>query len=242
MKKITDLQAIVLDYGGTLDTNGHHWAAILWEAYQSVGFPITESQFREAYVFAERALAKAPIIKADDDFFHLLLKKVENEIAWLEFRKQVRISGLQQQNYIYQIANYCNDYVLRNLERTRPVLSTLQERFSLHLVSNFYGNISTVLRTYNLSNHFASVTESASVGVRKPDPAIFQLALGKIPAENPSEVLVVGDSFKKDILPARSIGCKTVWLKGHGWTSDEECDSTIPDAIITDFQELLALI
>ena len=38
----------------------------------------------------------------------------------------------------------------------------------------------------------------------------------------PREVLVVGDSLKKDILPAESVGCPTAWLKGKGWTPEED--------------------
>jgi putative hydrolase of the HAD superfamily len=50
-------------------------------------------------------------------------------------------------------------------------------------------------------------------------------------------VLVVGDSFSKDIVPAKSIGCKTAWLKGEGW-GNEEIDESVPDIIITDLEQL----
>ena len=38
----------------------------------------------------------------------------------------------------------------------------------------------------------------------------------------PEEVLVVGDSLRKDIEPAESLGCQVLWLKGKGWTDDED--------------------
>ena len=57
-------------------------------------------------------------------------------------------------------------------------------------------------------------------------------------AEN---VLVVGDSFSKDIVPAKSVGCKAAWLKGEGW-GNEEIDESLPDLIITDLPELLEYI
>ena len=89
------------------------------------------------------------------------------------------------------------------------------------LVSNFYGNVDEVLRDFDIRRYFVGVIESAVVGVRKPDPRIFQLgvvALGMAP----DEVLVVGDSLRKDILPARSLRCHTAWIKGRGWTPDED--------------------
>ena len=59
------------------------------------------------------------------------------------------------------------------------------------------------------------------VGVRKPDPQIFRLGVDAL-SMKPEEVLVVGDSLSKDIYPAESIGCKTLWLKGKGWTAEED--------------------
>lgn len=64
------------------------------------------------------------------------------------------------------------------------------------LVSNFYGNIQSVLKDFELDDFFSDVIESSVVGVRKPDPTIYRLGVEalKLPAEN---VLVVGDSFRK---------------------------------------------
>ena len=106
------------------------------------------------------------------------------------------------------------------------------------LVSNFYGNINVVLQEFELDHLFDSVIESAVVGIRKPDYRIFKLgveALG-LPAE---DVTVVGDSFYKDILPAKKAGCRTIWFKGEGWT-DETYDESIPDQVITDISEVLS--
>ena len=48
-------QALIFDYGGTLDTDGRHWAHVLWEGYCQAEIPVTNEQFRDAYVFGERA-------------------------------------------------------------------------------------------------------------------------------------------------------------------------------------------
>ena len=103
------------------------------------------------------------------------------------------------------------------------------------LVSNFYGNIESVLSDFDLLRYFRSIIESAVVGVRKPDPRIFALGVEAL-GLNPSEVLVVGDSYKKDIVPAESIGCKVAWLKGKGWTADE--DAVMHPAIIKSLADL----
>ena len=79
------------------------------------------------------------------------------------------------------------------------------------LVSNFYGNLSVVLHEFGFDGCFQQIIESAVVGVRKPDPQIFQLGIEAL-GMSPEEVTVVGDSLENDILPARQLGCRAVWL------------------------------
>ena len=121
--------------------------------------------------------------------------------------------------------------------RSREVLLQLKERFPMVLVSNFYGNIATVLQEFSLDGIFRHIVESAVVGIRKPDPRIFTLGVEALGLQ-PSEVTVVGDSIDKDIIPAREAGCHTVWFKGEGWT-DDPVDESIPDRIITSLNELI---
>ena len=105
------------------------------------------------------------------------------------------------------------------------------------LVSNFYGNIHAILRQYKIDHFFSAVIESAVVGVRKPDPAIYQMGVDAAGC-SAEEVLVVGDSYGKDMVPAKTVGCHAVWMRGEGW-SKEEVDETLPDAIIYHLPELL---
>jgi putative hydrolase of the HAD superfamily len=52
---------------------------------------------------------------------------------------------------------------------------------------------------------------SEGVGVAKPDPAIFQIALGRADAL-PEETVMIGDSWKSDITGARNAGIRAVWF------------------------------
>lgn len=228
--------AIIFDYGGTLDTNARHWAHVLWEGYLHVGVPVSETQFRDAYVFGERALAKAPIVQPEDNFHTVLIKKLEQETAELVRMGAWQTTEDDRQNCVKVIADYCYQYVLRNLEQSRAVLDALKGKYNLVLVSNFYGNIEAILRDFRLDHYFSAIVESAVVGVRKPDPAIYRLGV-KATGAPAGEVLVVGDSYDKDMVPAKAVGCQTVWLKGEGW-KPEMVDESLPDAIITSIVEL----
>ena len=216
----------IFDYGGTLDTGGQHWGKVLWHAYERQQVPVTEAQFREAYVHAERTLGKNPIIQPDFTFRRTLEEKVRIEMDYL---------GL---------ADYRHAVVADLYERTKvetaqsvEVLRELKKQYPMVLVSNFYGNIAVVLREFGFEGLFDHIIESAVVGVRKPDPQIFTLGVEALGLK-PEEVTVVGDSIDKDIIPARKAGCQTVWFKGEGWT-DDPVDESILDRIITNLKELL---
>lgn len=220
------IKGYIFDYGGTLDTGGQHWGKVIWHAYERQHVPVSEAAFREAYVHAERTLGRNPIIQPDFTFRRTLEEKLRIELDFLRLPQ-------------YQQAVVDDLYALTCAEtaRSREVLLQLRERYPMVLVSNFYGNIATVLREFRLDGIFHTIVESAVVGVRKPDPRIFALGVEAL-GLRPDEVVVVGDSMDKDIIPARQAGCHTVWFQGEGWT-DDPVDATQADQVITSLTEIL---
>ena len=119
------------------------------------------------------------------------------------------------------------------------MLERLHQNYEMVLVSNFYGNIRTVLREFGLDVFFKDIVESAEVNIRKPDPRIYEIGVERL-GLRPDDVVVVGDSFSKDVVPAKAIGCHAVWLKGKSW-KQESVDETVPTRIIYSLKELLSL-
>lgn len=233
------IKGIIFDYGGTIDTDSIHWAEVIWRGYQHFGADIEYDHYRMAYVHGERTLAKFPVIKENDNFLQLLIKKLDIQTSflvdahlWHTMEKHEQTRKEVSDN----IAHFCYSFVVENLKKSRPVLAELAEKFPLVLVSNFYGNIHAILEDFKLQ-YFKEVIESAVVGVRKPNPDIFRLGVDALGLK-PQEVIVVGDSFDKDIIPANAIGCKTVWIKGIEWDKDNVHDETIPSRIITTIANL----
>lgn len=216
------IKGIIFDYGGTIDSRGVHWSEVIWDGYQVAKVPVTKEQFRDSYVIAERELARVRHIMPNDNFHDLLLKKMRIELQDLVNNGHLHRDDIEPM--AQQVAQYCYDAARSSIEEARPVLEELSQRYPMMLVSNFYGNVDSVLRDFDLSKYFKGVIESAVVGVRKPNPVIFKLGVDVLEME-PDEVLVVGDSLKKDILPAESLGCHTLWLKGKGWTADEDAQT-----------------
>lgn len=235
-----NIKGIIFDYGGTLDTNGTHWFHIFRQVYSKCLPQIAEEQLRDAYVHGERYLATHHVIEPTDDFLMMLRKKVGIQVRLLAntlHKDYIHESSLQ--DTVSQIAEACDAIVRSNIAETRRILDTLTTRYPLVLVSNFYGNIHAVLQSYGIDGYFKDVIESAVVGIRKPDSQIFALGIEAL-ALSPDEVLVVGDSYSKDVIPAHSLGCHTIWLKGKGWnTSDESIDTPCADRVIKHLAEVL---
>ena len=225
------MKGYIFDYGGTLDTGGQHWGKVIWHAYERQQVGVTEQQFREAYVYAERTLGRNPIIKPDFTFRQTLAEKLRLQLEFLFGRNE------ECGKWKEKLLNDLYERTKAETAHSREVLLELAQRYPLVLVSNFYGNIATVLKEFGLEGIFQAVIESAVVGVRKPDPQIFTLGVEALGLDAP-EVVVVGDSIDKDIIPATKAGCQTVWYEGEGWTADP-VDSSVAGRVIHDLNELL---
>ncbi len=234
MLDASKIKGIIFDYGGTIDSNGKHWAEVLWEVYEDNQVPVAKKDFRDAYVFAERYLATNYIIEPSDTFKDLLEKKVDLQINCL-IEKGFLPKDDKTTRYSLAISNQCYNFANSTLQKAKPVIQKLYEKYPMVLVSNFYGNVESVLDDFGITHYFREIVESAVVGIRKPDPAIFSLGVEAL-GLSPEEIVVIGDSYSKDIVPATEIGCKTVWLKGIGW--EEDNSNHTADIIINNFCEL----
>ena len=231
-----NIKGIIFDYGGTIDTNGIHWGEVIEAEYHKAGTGISKELFREAYVYAERALAKSPIISPEDTFHTLLEKKTALQAEYLA-QHNAPITAQQRE----AITEGCYKKVLDTLTTTRAIVEKLASEYPMVLVTNFYGNMPVVLQEFSLNNTFQEIVESSVVGLRKPDPALFALGVKALGLQ-PQEIVVVGDSYRKDIHPARTLGCKAVWLKNICWEEEPIVEGCEPTAIISSLEEFPALI
>lgn len=229
-KKLPDeIDGYIFDYGGTLDTGGDHWGKVLWHAYQHQGVPIDEQLFREAYVHAERTLGKNPIIKPYFTFRDTLSTKLDIE---LDYIKGV-IKDFNPSDWHDKLLEELYERTKEHTRQSADVLRNIRETSGkgMVLVSNFYGNVTTVLKEFGFDGLFDDVIESAVVGIRKPDPTIFTLGV-KALGIKPENTMVVGDSYDKDIVPASKAGCQAIWFYGEGWT-DALPDGSEATGVIT---------
>ena len=220
-----DTKAVVFDFGGTIDTDGVHWSEKFWELYERYEIRVAKKEFERAFVRADEELMGEDCSK--DTFYGILHKQL---------LKQFAILKLEQSEIILDVMmNSCYQDALGTVQKAKLTLRELAPHYSLGVVSNFYGNLDNVCRDFGLEELFDAVIDSTVVGVRKPDPEIFSMALRRLNVD-PRHSFVVGDSYDRDMVPSKKLGCTTVWLRGKSWTQPSSTDAA--DYTIHRFEEV----
>ncbi len=224
------MKAILFDFGGTIDTNGVHWSEMFWSHYQRRHLRTAKPDFERAFLKSEEMLLRQNDIATLD--FGTLLRR--------QFSLQFDILGLPgAEELADSIGGECYNEVAATVARARTLLQAFRGTYLLGVVSNFYGNLGIVCREFALEEFFGVMVDSAVEGVRKPDPAIFSIALARLGVTG-ADSYVVGDSYERDIVPAKLLGCSTIWLKGKSWTSPKSTEAA--DYTITTLETMKAIV
>jgi putative hydrolase of the HAD superfamily len=199
------VSAVLFDFGGTLDADGLHWLDRFYGIYDRVGLShIPKPLIKEAFYWADaQADEDVPMKKAG------LREMMDRHTRW-QFEKL----GLTDTELQARVSEGFYKPCERVLRRNRRVLEKLsQAGLKMGVISNFYGNVEVLCQEFSYGPFLQVVLDSIVVGFKKPDPKIFELALEKLGVAA-SEAAMVGDSFERDIVPAKALGMKTFWLTG----------------------------
>ena len=130
---------------------------------------------------------------------------------------------------------------LRVFEDVLPTLERLVGRWRLGLISNgLAADQRPKLERFDLARFFPVVVISEEAGLRKPDPAIFVLALDGLSAVD-RPAAYVGDNPAHDVAGAHAAGLAAVWLRRpDGW--HDSAGATKPDAELRSLDELPPLL
>ena len=84
--------------------------------------------------------------------------------------------------------------------------------YKLGIIANQNPGLEKRLANWGLRPYFEVIAASAEIGCAKPDKEIFERAF-KLAECTAQESVMVGDRLDNDIIPAKSVGMKTVWVK-----------------------------
>lgn len=99
------------------------------------------------------------------------------------------------------------------------LICSLEGKYKLAILTDSDGGRNIKLRRikkFSIAKKFDLITTGEDVGASKPDPRCFRYVLRKLKVK-PQESIMVGDNPRKDLLGAKTIGIRTVWVKQGYW-------------------------
>lgn len=180
--------------------------------------------------------------------------KVVNKQLWTEYQKgEITLPQLQylrfspwalkvqkkpedlSQAFFTSMADICLP-----IEGALPLIASLENKSRLGVISNGFKALQEKrLARIGLDTYFDVVVISEQVGKGKPDPDIFNYALGLMGNPNPDKVLMVGDNFDADIVGGFKAGFDTCWINHH---KIEVAENIQPTYHVSSLIELHALL
>jgi len=119
------------------------------------------------------------------------------------------------------------------------VLEKLSPSYKMALVSN-HTTLPQLkkIEILNISRFFPVVITSEEVGVEKPDPQIFHLALERLGVKA-NESIFIGDSLRGDIEGAAQIGMRTIHTVEYIGRKSEPSPADYTIGILADLLDIL---
>jgi putative hydrolase of the HAD superfamily len=191
-----------LDFGGVIDSDGVHNRTQFWTAVQTDIRGRTQHEFQQAYTVADRTLLEtgaaenASLFELNYLMFHLIATHLRIfDPAWV----------LKGASFVTDVQST----VIERLSKIAPIV----------IISNFTGNLKTILRDFRIDPFVTAVIESfhetriSQEKIEKPDIRMFQKALNYLPqGAQLRDAVMVGDNFERDLKPAALLGMQTVWI------------------------------
>ncbi|CAG7616368.1 Phosphoglycolate phosphatase [Paenibacillus solanacearum] len=225
VKSLRDYKAIFFDVGDTLITIPA--ARVIMQQYlaskamhrgeEQIGELFTEA-FRLFYYGKQLDPFEVCTPESDRAFwvklYHYILQRLGvDEEQWTE--EQVH----QCCHELYHLFTAPEQYAL--FEDVKECIERLsREGYKLGIISNFAPTLSSILEHKGILHYFDPVIVSTEVGLEKPDPAIFSLALERSGLEA-RDVLYIGDHDRNDIWAPAQVGIDAVKIKRYDYHTGE---------------------
>ena len=184
----------------------------------------------------------SPELKAQTKLFHEYLTSGmvtrTHQMMLTLFSVGVDDSALAKElSFAYMVER---DRNLKLFDDATKVLDILHSRYPLGLITNGPVDIQNMeIDTLEIRHYFLNIFIEGEMRIGKPHKSVFDGALKAVNCE-PEQVLMVGNSFGHDIVPAIEHGWATAWPSSR--TGKPEAIPTsgpMPDLIISNLSELL---
>ena len=160
----------------------------------------------------------------------------------LELYKQNKKGDLElAREYDVELPKWESEYEVPYGE-AEDVLKKLHDRYKIGIIANQNPGTRERLEAWGLLKYIDMVVASAEEGVTKPDRRIFDIALERAGVA-PEDAFMIGDRIDNDILPAKNIGIKTIWVQqGFGGLWVIKNDSELPNFIAYNLSDVVSIL
>ncbi|MGQ3676836.1 YjjG family noncanonical pyrimidine nucleotidase [Tenacibaculum discolor] len=123
----------------------------------------------------------------------------------LEYKVSDNLINLISEDYIRYLPNF--NYLF---DDAIEVLQYLEKKYHLHIITNGFEEVQNLkLEKSGIHTFFREIITSECVGVKKPNPKVFEFALGKAGAKAHQSVMI-GDSYEADVMGAINSGMRAI--------------------------------
>ncbi|MGE5678055.1 MAG: YjjG family noncanonical pyrimidine nucleotidase [Pseudomonadota bacterium] len=191
-----------------------------------------------------------------DEAHHLPIYHGINKAIWLEFdtglitQEDLKVERFRRFSKELKLdfneAAFAGTYA-RHLsgasylyDNITELIKELHEKYKLIIVTNGLSDVQeNRIKKSVISGYFEDILVSEEIGISKPDPRIFALALSNIGFTDKSKVLIVGDSLITDIQGGLNSGIDTCWYNPH---RNENQTGILPTYEIQSFSQLAGIL
>ncbi len=125
---------------------------------------------------------------------------------------------------------------------TITVLEELHKKYKIGIIANQALGLEERLEKLGILKYIDLLVYSEKEGYSKPEAKLFEIALKRSGCII-EESFMIGDRIDNDIIPAKQLGMKTIWIKqGFGSYWNIRSDEEKPDIIVKDLKEIIKVL
>ncbi|MCL6295578.1 YjjG family noncanonical pyrimidine nucleotidase [Jejuia spongiicola] len=133
--------------------------------------------------------------------------RLNDAFTAINFTVEKHLINKLSEDYIMHLSSFNHLF-----ENTFEILEYLNPMYNLHIITNGFSEVQHgKLTNSNIDHYFETVTNSEMVGVKKPNPKIFNHAL-KVANVNVDQSIMIGDNYEADVLGALNIGMDAIFF------------------------------
>ncbi len=219
-----------------------HWQGVYEQAIAAmtdyllkIGLRLEDQAFRRDFLERMETYHSERDLKLIEHTAAYILRKALKDWGYPSIRDEEIRTALQTMYHITQRHWQIED-------DAHPTLAVLRERgYRLALLSNAAddSNVQTLVDKAQLRSYFDVIYTSAAMGIRKPNPRFFEMALKSLRVP-PWRAGMIGDMLIADILGAHNTGVFAIWITRRADESANHpyLESIHPDVTISSLSEL----